>query len=84
MVSQCHSLQAVYHKDRLKNSVFLSLSVCAKRSIVLGQGNLTDAVYKDAKQKSSVKDSEQNKHQLFHRLQSVRTFTNLQYVLKFL
>jgi len=35
-----------YCKDRLKNSVFLSLSVCTKRSILFGQGNSTYAVYK--------------------------------------
>jgi len=35
-----------YHKDRLKNSVFLSPSVCTKRSILFGRRNSTDAVYK--------------------------------------
>jgi len=32
---------SIYCKDRLKNSIFLSLSVCTKRSILSGQGNST-------------------------------------------
>jgi hypothetical protein len=35
-----------YCKDRLKNLVFLSLSVCTKRSTLFGQGNSTQAVFK--------------------------------------
>jgi len=36
----------IYRKDRLNNSVFLSLSLCTKRSILFGRGNSTDAVLK--------------------------------------
>ncbi len=35
-----------YRKDRLNNLVFLPPSLCTKWSILFGQGNLTDAVYK--------------------------------------
>jgi len=31
-----------YHKDRLNNSVFLSPSLCTKRSILLGRQNSTN------------------------------------------
>jgi len=35
-----------YRKDRLNNSVFLSLLLCTKQSILAGRGNLTNAVLK--------------------------------------
>jgi len=35
-----------YCKDRLKNSAFLSLLVCTKQSILFGQGNSTQTVFK--------------------------------------
>ncbi len=50
-----------------------------KRSILFGRGNSTHAVYKATPNRSSVGDLKQNKHQLLHRIQSVKTFTNLQY-----
>jgi len=58
----------------------LSVSVIMyKQSILLGRGNSTHTVYKsDAKLRSGVKDLERNKHQLLHRIQSIRPFTNLQ------
>jgi len=65
-----------YRKDRLKNSVFLSLSACTKRSArKLNQR----CVQNDAKLRSGVRDLEPNKHQLLHRIQSIRTFTNLNF-----
>jgi len=42
----CDDTKYKYRKDRLKNSVFLSPSLCTKRSILSGQGNLTQAVFK--------------------------------------
>jgi len=50
-----------------------------KRSILLGRGNSTHAVYKATPNRSGAEDLKRNKHQLLHRIQSVRTFTNLQY-----
>ncbi len=35
-----------YRNDRLNNSLFLSPSLCTKRSILFGRGNSTQAVYK--------------------------------------
>ncbi len=55
-----------------------------KRSILFGRGNSTHAVYKATPNQSGVRDHKQNKHQLLHRIQSVRTFTNLQYNLEWL
>jgi len=40
------STKHMYRKDRLKNSVFLSLSVCTKQFILSGQGHSTQAVFK--------------------------------------
>ncbi len=51
-----------------------------KRSILFGRGNSTHAVYKATPNRSGVRDHKRNKHQLLHRIQSVRTFTNLQYL----
>jgi len=51
-----------------------------KRSILFGRGNSTHAVYKVTPNQSGVRDHKGNKHQLLHRKQSVRTFTNLQYL----
>jgi len=40
-----------YRNDRLYNSLFLSPSLCTKRSILFGRGNLTQAVYKQSQAK---------------------------------
>jgi len=37
---------SLYRNDRLNNSLFLSLSLCTKRSILCGQGNSTQDEYK--------------------------------------
>ncbi len=44
--SYLHLLNKCYLNDRLNNSLFLSPSLCTKRSILLGLGKLTQAVYK--------------------------------------
>ncbi len=62
-----------YHKDRLKNSVFLSPSVCTKRNILLGQETWQSLCINNAKLRPGVKDLERNKHQLLHRIASVKT-----------
>jgi hypothetical protein len=45
-VTKRTNVKAQYRKDRLKFSVFLSLSLCKKWSILFGQGNSTQAVFK--------------------------------------
>jgi len=43
------------------------------------QGNLTNAVYKQCQAMFGISSLGTNKDQLLHRIQSVQTFTNLQY-----
>jgi len=62
-----------YCKDRLKNSVFLSPSVCTKRSILLRRETQPTLYISDAKLRSGIQDLERNKHQLLHRIASVKT-----------
>ena len=69
----------MYRKDKIKNSVFLSLSLCTKRSILFGRGNSTKLCLKGRQANTGVTSIGTNKDQLLHRIQSVRIFTNLQY-----
>ncbi len=57
----------------------LSLLVC-KRSVCLGEETRPKTVYKATPSQTGARDPKGNKHQLLHRIQSVRTFTNLQYL----
>jgi hypothetical protein len=61
-----------YHKDRLNNSVSLSPSLCTKQSILFGQGNLTDTLYKRRQAMFGITSLGTNKDQLLHRIQSIR------------
>jgi len=64
--------------DRLNNLFSLSPSICTKRYILLGRGNLTKLCLKGRQANSGVGPIGTNKDQLLHRIQSIRTFTNLQ------
>jgi len=55
----------------------LSLLVC-KQSICLGEETRPKTVYRATPSQTGVRYLRRNKHQLLHRIQSVRTFTNLQ------
>ncbi len=72
-------LLSSYRNDRLNNLVSLSPSLCTKQSILLGRGNSTTLCLKGRQANSGVRTIGTNNDQLLHRIQSVRTFTNLQY-----
>ncbi len=63
----------LYLKDRLKKLVVLSPSFCINSLSYLGKENLQTLCINDAKPRSSIKDLRQNKHQLLHRITSVKT-----------
>jgi len=50
-----------YRKDRFNNTVFLSLSLCKKRSILSGRGNSTNAVFKRTPSQTWPRHFENNK-----------------------
>jgi len=64
--------------DSITKTLSISISMY-KRSTLLWRGNSTQAVYKATPNQSGVGNLKRNKHQLLHRIQSIRTFTNLQY-----
>ena len=68
-----------YRKDRFNNLVFLSPSLCTKRSLLSGRGNLTNAVFKRMQAKLGLITLRTINDLLLHRIQSVGTFTNLHY-----
>jgi hypothetical protein len=72
------TMPTCYRNDRLNNLLFLSPSLCTKRSILFGQGNSTKLCLKRHQANSGVRSLGTNKHQLLHRIQSIQTFTNLQ------
>jgi len=74
----CYVIYA-YRNDRLNNLFSLSLSLCTKRSILFRQGNSTKLCLKGRQANPGIRSMGTNKHQLLHRIQSVWTFTNLQY-----
>jgi len=57
----------------------LSLLVCTNGLSYSGEETRPTLCIKATPNQSGVRDHKQNKHQLLHRIQSVRTFTNLQY-----
>jgi len=67
-----------YRKDRLKNSVFLSLSVCTNGLFYSGEETRPKLCLKGRQANSGASSLGTNKQQLLHRIQSVQTFTNLQ------
>ncbi len=58
----------------------LSLSVCTNGLSYSGEETRPQAVYKATPNQSGIRDLKRNKQQLLHRIQSVWTFTNLQYL----
>jgi len=73
----CQINPNMYGKDRINKLVFLSPSFCTNGLSYSGKETQPTLCIKDAKPRSGVVDLRQNKHQLLHRMQSVRTFTNL-------
>jgi len=64
-----------YRKDILNHLVFLSLS-CVYKTVCIsysGKETRTKLCISDAKLRSGIRDLEQNKHQLLHRIQSLWT-----------
>jgi hypothetical protein len=62
-----------YHKDRLKNLVFLSLSFLQNGPSYFGEETQVMQFINDAKLRSGIGDLRWNKHQLLHRITSVKT-----------
>jgi len=56
-----------------RKAVFLSPSVCTKRSILLGKETRPTLCINDAKLRSGIQDLEQNKHQLLHIIARIKT-----------
>ncbi len=59
----------MYRKDRLKNLVFLSPSLCTNGLSYLGKATQLTLCIKDAQPRSGIKEQRQNRHQLLHRKQ---------------
>jgi len=57
----------------------LSLLVCTNGLSYSGEETQPTLCIKATPNQPGVRDDKRNKHQLLHRIQSVRTFTNLQY-----
>jgi len=64
---------AHYRNDRLNNSLFLSPSLCTNGLSYLGKETRPKLCINDAKLRSGILDLERNKHQLLHRIASVKT-----------
>jgi len=62
-----------YHKDRLKNLVSLSPSLYTNGLSYLGKETWPTLCINNAKLRSGMNNLEQNKHQLLHRIASVKT-----------
>jgi len=63
----------IYRKDRLNNLLFLSPSLCTNGLSYLDKETQPKQCINDAKLKSGIIDLKQSKHQLLHRIASVKT-----------